>query len=73
MNQARRPTMIRAIAAAFAVVATLSLFEGVVSLSEPQRSTLVAASQAREAPHVAQALPTVAGQAIVPAGVQAAR
>lgn len=44
-----RLTMIRAAAATFALTATFGLFNSVVALSEPQRTTLLAATHARTA------------------------
>lgn len=43
-----RPTLIRATAAAFAAFATSSVFDAVISLSEPQRTAGFAAAQARQ-------------------------
>jgi hypothetical protein len=59
-------TLIRATAAAFAAIATLGLLNWVVSLSEPQRSTLIAATQSRQAHSTPSQAP--ATQTIVVAG-----
>ncbi len=50
----------RLVAAATAIATTLVLFSAVISISEPQRSVLIAKTQAQHPVQVAQAQPRAA-------------